>query len=239
MSPPVPEVTVYACRCGRRSLTSIPALHHDPHFGPAFAACPGTPVASRYVLAEGEQPSERDLLAAASIMVGTLLSHLPADRRQWLEDLVERQDLTFRGADRIQQASRAILREVDTPMGPDFQAAASSEMPLNPPPIPTSIDRRWTIALWADGSAFVDGPVTSPPRGTVEAGDAWLKASRVEVVPAEVTAEQVERARRALLECEGFTFQACGPDDYRDSVIAVIEALGLALSTSGAGGEPS
>ena len=57
-----------------------------------------------------------DVLAAAAIMVGTLLDALPDDRREWLNGLVERQGQAFPGAERIQRASRAILQEVDEPM---------------------------------------------------------------------------------------------------------------------------
>jgi hypothetical protein len=60
-------------------------------------------------------PPARDALAAAAIIVGSLLARQP-ECREWLDDLIEKQHLTFRGADAIQAASRAIMREVDQPM---------------------------------------------------------------------------------------------------------------------------
>jgi hypothetical protein len=64
----------------------------------------------------GREIQLRDALAAAAIMVGTLLDALPDDRREWLKESVAKQALIFPGADKLQRASEAILREVDEPM---------------------------------------------------------------------------------------------------------------------------
>lgn len=55
------------------------------------------------------------VLAAAAIMVGTLLKAHP-DKREWIDRAVASQGQAFPGADILQKASEAILREVDDPM---------------------------------------------------------------------------------------------------------------------------
>lgn len=65
-------------------------------------------------LQESDMPSAWDAIAAAAIMVGTLLDAHP-DKREWLEGAVAKQAGSFPGAVHLQYASEVILREVDQP----------------------------------------------------------------------------------------------------------------------------
>lgn len=63
----------------------------------------------------GSLPPAWDAIAAAAIMVGTMLDARP-ELRELLEGAVAKQATSFPGAVHLQYASEVILREVDEPM---------------------------------------------------------------------------------------------------------------------------